>query len=146
MSTFDYGDMIPITPIIASPIARDRQSSSGGCRMQVAMVGHEAISQAGNAMRRSALGHQIAIQRITPQLPKQTLPPVAALGKMMRRVGTTMPERRAMVGGRRGGSCVQLVSCPRKDVPVRQDLTSDIVYDLFQKLIGFNIRVYHRAS
>ena len=35
----DYGDMIPITPIIASPIARDRQSSSGGCRIRWPWLG-----------------------------------------------------------------------------------------------------------
>ena len=50
------------------------------------VVGHQAPSEAGNAVRLATLGHQIAVERIISPIQKQFLPPVAPLGEMVGRI------------------------------------------------------------
>jgi hypothetical protein len=50
----------------------------------MSMIGHETISPAEDAIRRAALGEEIARERVAPALDEQRLQPVATLRDMMR--------------------------------------------------------------
>ena len=60
---------------------------AGGNEDQMNMVGHQAIGPAGHAIGAATLGHQIAIERVVARLDEQRLPPIAALGDVVGKVG-----------------------------------------------------------
>ncbi len=59
----------------------------GGREHEMHVVGHQAISPAGDAVGAAALGEKIAIERVVARLGEQRLAAIAALGHVMRQAG-----------------------------------------------------------